>query len=591
MESLSLSLVTARKRPISRLFANPQKMEIEKSKKSGSVRTFIIPTTSYLRRNNRDTVRTNINTAPITAMTSDHILVEQARQGDRNAYAALVDRYRDTVYGLAYYQVGDADTAQDVAQEALIRAMLHLRELRTPERFAPWLRQITVNACREWYRERRWLVSASPLEETIAVPDAFSPFAIAEERIHLHQALRCLSPTIRLTIVLHYFHSYSLQEIAAFLEVPVTTVKSRLRDARARLRKELVTMNEETIGTGPTTPEFTEAVLERLFDAVHRNDMAAVRTMVEPDSRIASAKGRFWTEGPFETSALQMAAIHNQPEMALYLLERVEFDPKVEGPGMLQGAAFHGNQEVIQALLKRGVAMDIHAASRLGDAETVRQLLAADPSLANKRGVDGETPLHCAATVTIARLLLAAGADPEIRDTTYDNTAIEYNYFRGQDVIRYLIARGAEVRFPMACALNDAERVRHLLAADPTLLSYRHPGRPNGNALPITIAASAGAIHALAVLLEFGADVNTQDEQRKGATPLHFAALTGNAGMVAFLSDCGANSTLRADGHRSDNLHQATPREWAIVGKQRGYGCWDRRTGTGYHDEVINLLM
>src|SRR5438552_10896356 len=93
---------------------------------------------------------------------NDADLVGRVRQGDADAYSVLVERYRDAIYGLAFHELHDFEDARDVAQEAFIQAITlasrgtrHLDQLRDPERFGPWLRQVTVNRCRSW-RRGRW---------------------------------------------------------------------------------------------------------------------------------------------------------------------------------------------------------------------------------------------------------------------------------------------------------------------------------------------------------------------------------------------------------------------------------------------------
>src|SRR3954452_19483397 len=85
---------------------------------------------------------------------NDADLVRRARQGDTEAFTLLVERYRDAIYGLAFHELHDFEDARDVAQEAFIQAYLHLDQLRDPDRFGPWLRQVTVNQCRSWRRSR-----------------------------------------------------------------------------------------------------------------------------------------------------------------------------------------------------------------------------------------------------------------------------------------------------------------------------------------------------------------------------------------------------------------------------------------------------
>lgn len=182
----------------------------------------------------------------------DATLARAAQGGDQNAFTALVERYRNAVYGIAYDQLRHFEQARDAAQETFIHAYLRLRDLRTPEKFAPWLYQMTVNECR--MRRRAEIRVSVGFSEDMAEGRAtainlttVSMEKRVEERIILEQALERLTPDSRRAILLFYFQGRSLKEIAAFLDSPVSAVKSRLRDARARLRREMLTMIEETI--------------------------------------------------------------------------------------------------------------------------------------------------------------------------------------------------------------------------------------------------------------------------------------------------------------------------------------------------------
>lgn len=189
---------------------------------------------------------------------TNETIIGRVRGGDREAFAGLVDRYRGMVYGLAFHRLGSAEDARDVAQEAFVIAFRRLDQLRDPAKFAPWLRQVTTNACRAWQRRER------PTQELPELAARDKASAQIETRIVVEAALACLSPQTRQTVTLFYVHEHTLAEIAAFLDVPVTTIKSRLRDARARLRKELREMNEETKLPEPLPADFTARVIRRL---------------------------------------------------------------------------------------------------------------------------------------------------------------------------------------------------------------------------------------------------------------------------------------------------------------------------------------
>jgi RNA polymerase sigma factor (sigma-70 family) len=191
----------------------------------------------------------------MTNNETDEAIVQKVRDGDREAFAVLVERYQRSVYGLAYHHLSHAEEARDAAQDAFVLAYRRLPQLTDPTKFGPWLRQVTVNACRVRHRRERW---HDALPESLPIPDKT---ASVETRLMVREALSCLTPETRLTLTLFYLHEHSHAEIASFLSVPVTTVKSRLRDARARLRKELMPMMQEMLTPDPLPADFTVRVM------------------------------------------------------------------------------------------------------------------------------------------------------------------------------------------------------------------------------------------------------------------------------------------------------------------------------------------
>jgi RNA polymerase sigma-70 factor, ECF subfamily len=211
----------------------------------------------------------------------DMELIKEALTGRSQAFAALVDRYRDPVCGMAFASLGSFDDAQDVAQEVFIYAYLHLRELRERGSFAAWLRQITRSHCCDRLRQRdhrplsldqvaeqagegskepvRRIASSSLGEEQIAT------------RIVVREALGRLSEKTRLTVSLFYLGGYSHAEIARFLEVPLNTVRSRLQHAKRQLREEMLMMVTDVLNEGRPDPQFTRRVVD---EAIRRAEEA-----------------------------------------------------------------------------------------------------------------------------------------------------------------------------------------------------------------------------------------------------------------------------------------------------------------------------
>lgn len=166
-------------------------------------------------------------------------LIDRARQGNAEAWETLVREHQQAVYRLAYLILGDAHEAEDVAQEAFIRAFRALDRFDSERPLRPWLLQITANAARNQRRAiSRYLASMRKLVQ--AAPEAAPGIAggsLAQlEAEVLWQAVRRLSRADQEIIYLRYFLDLSEAETVSVLGVAPGTAKSRLHRALNRLR-------------------------------------------------------------------------------------------------------------------------------------------------------------------------------------------------------------------------------------------------------------------------------------------------------------------------------------------------------------------
>jgi RNA polymerase sigma-70 factor (ECF subfamily) len=171
-------------------------------------------------------------------------LVKSARQGDREAYGHLVERYRSVVMASIYSLVRRREVAEDLAQECFIKAYSALGELRDPARFAGWLRTIAAHTAADWLRARRSEVNLDKLTEAGAEPSAPAvrpgeEMEEAEEEDVILQALARLREDYREIVVLKHLENYSYREIAEMLGMSVTAVGEKLSRVRSLLRKRL----------------------------------------------------------------------------------------------------------------------------------------------------------------------------------------------------------------------------------------------------------------------------------------------------------------------------------------------------------------
>lgn len=168
-------------------------------------------------------------------------LVARARAGDVDAFDELVRERADRVVRLAMAIVADETEARDVAQEAFITAWRQLVHLRDPDRFDAWLIRIVVSKARMALRSRRRrrIREIPAAELPTAVVDGRSMGTDDGDARRLRDALGALDPDRRAILALHHLEGWSVAEIAANLEIPVGTAKSRLFAARQALERAL----------------------------------------------------------------------------------------------------------------------------------------------------------------------------------------------------------------------------------------------------------------------------------------------------------------------------------------------------------------
>ena len=177
----------------------------------------------------------------------DEALLERARHGDRDAFAAIVTRHQDELYTMALRLLGTPSDAADVVQETFLRAYVRLPELHA-QTVRAWLFRVAVN-CSHDVQRRLVRKPADPLEDAegniIDLPDpGLGPeaSALARERVGVvREALQKLPPDFRAAVVLRDVNELSYEEMSDALRIPIGTVKSRLSRARTMLAATLRT--------------------------------------------------------------------------------------------------------------------------------------------------------------------------------------------------------------------------------------------------------------------------------------------------------------------------------------------------------------
>ncbi len=169
---------------------------------------------------------------------ADRALIERYRKGDREAFTELVVRYQRPIYNAAFWILRRAEDASDIAQMVFLRVAERANDYDPQYRFFSWIYRIAVNESLNLLRRSG---NEDPLDDDRDIPepeprDPETRLSEAERAARVRQAVMTMSMIDRTVITLRHFSECSYQEIADILEVDETTVKSRLYEARQRLR-------------------------------------------------------------------------------------------------------------------------------------------------------------------------------------------------------------------------------------------------------------------------------------------------------------------------------------------------------------------
>jgi RNA polymerase sigma-70 factor (ECF subfamily) len=185
---------------------------------------------------------TEIPETEATSWSEVAILVRQAQEGDRAAFGQLIEQFQRTVHAICLRRLGNPSEAVELTQEVFLHVMRRIGQLREPERFAGWLRQVTVRMAinRATRRVAPSSVETGVLEGACITRDEPLAELITRERAQrLWEALGRLKALDREALLAFYIQGQSLVEIARRLDVPIGTVKRRLHTARKRLKADL----------------------------------------------------------------------------------------------------------------------------------------------------------------------------------------------------------------------------------------------------------------------------------------------------------------------------------------------------------------
>lgn len=203
---------------------------------------------------------------------TDAEIVEATLSGSRETFGELITRYQGRIYGLAYGLLRNWDDAQDTAQEAFIRGYVRLNQLRRPERFAGWLKQITVSLCMDRLRslqsESRLFISLDEANASEELPVALPTASDQDEGLMRELALAQIGKLprdYRIPLVLFHLNELSYQSLADFLEISIDAARKRVQRARKMLRKEVLKMIDDAFSQHQLSSEFALEI-QALFE-------------------------------------------------------------------------------------------------------------------------------------------------------------------------------------------------------------------------------------------------------------------------------------------------------------------------------------
>jgi RNA polymerase sigma factor (sigma-70 family) len=412
-------------------------------------------------------------------MDALEVIVTRARDGEAEAFGILVRRFQDMAVGYGYSILHDFQLAEDAAQEAFFEAYRTLSKLREPAAFAGWFRRIVFKQCDRITRRR--VVATVPLE---AAPDPVQATDEEERKAEVFEAVRQLPEHERSAMTLFYIGGYSMDEVATFLEVPVSTIKGRLHSARERLRTMLLdTVADDLRARRPSRNESFATTVVDLLQAARAGDIERVKMLLKADPRLLVARD------PMGNTALIMAVNS-------------------------------GHDALADLLFDAGVEPGLHEAAAIGDSDRVRAALEREPSQLDTDSPEGFTPLALAAHfghLDVMRLLIDRGADVN-RVATHRLAVTPLHaalFGRQVDAALLLIERGADVA-----------------------LARGGSGWKRAGWTPLHYAAGLGFGSLVLPLLERGAELSRRDDE--GKTPLEVAIDASHDDIADVLRSRGA---------------------------------------------------
>ena len=263
---------------------------------------------------------------------------------------------------------------------------------------------------------------------------------------------------------------------ASLRELRLTNRRARLADAQRALANEYgfatwAALKAHVARAGQPIDPVGEVVA-----AIKARDARRVAALLDREPQLKARINDSFPGAAFgETPLLACLSLESRELIDVLLAAGADINQKSHwwagGFGVLDNAADPERPAWLAPfLIERGAIVDMHAATRLGILDRMKELVSADPAQVHARGGDGQTPLHVAPNVEVAAYLLDHGADMEARDVDHESTPVQWMVRDRPAVARYLVSRGAQTDVLLAAALGDLALVERHLDADPTTI-------------------------------------------------------------------------------------------------------------------------
>ena len=172
-------------------------------------------------------------------METESVLIEKILSGDKNLYSILVDRYKSYAFTIAFKILDHRPEAEEVAQDAFVKAFHHLKNFNQQAKFSTWLYRIVFNTAISYKRRRKQKMES--IETTIIAHahEGENQLETRDKQNFVQEALKNLNQADRLIISLFYLKEFSLEEMSEITEISAQNLKIRLHRARKKLAEAL----------------------------------------------------------------------------------------------------------------------------------------------------------------------------------------------------------------------------------------------------------------------------------------------------------------------------------------------------------------